>query len=288
MKTNPKFAFFGTPIGAVYVLDKLKARGYIPSVIVTQPDSLFGRKAILTESNVAKWANSNNVECLKPKKVSAVTLPNDLEFILVASYGKIIPKSVLQMGKLGTFNIHPSLLPKHRGPTPLQSAIMYDDETGVSIMKLDELEDHGPIISKSEPVPIQKKNFAQLQQELFGLGAEIFANLIPQLLSGTVVENPQDHNSATFTKKFSPTDAFISPLLIKEGTDSEELDKSERIVRALNPEPGAWTVFKIDGHDLRVKILSANIESGKLVPMRVIPAGKKEMNWDDFLRGNRV
>ncbi len=287
MKKNPKFAFFGTPKGAVYVLDSLKLAGFVPELIVTLPDSEKGRKKILTEQDVALWAKANNIECFKPKKLSELNLPDDLDFSLVASYGKIIPKKIIDRPKNGTFNIHPSLLPKYRGPTPIQTAILNDTETGVTVIKLDELEDHGPILVRSESISIEGKNYPILERELFELGTKLFLEHVDTILDGTEIQTEQNHASATFTKKFEVNDAKIETKLILEGGSHEEILKAEKKVRALNPEPGTWTIFKTKDKELRVKILSARIENGKLTPEKVIPAGKKEMSWTDFKLGNK-
>ncbi len=287
--TNPKFAFFGTPKGAVYVLESLKGLDVLPSIIVTLPDAPVGRKKEIIESDVAKWAHENNIECHKPEKLSDFNLPIDLDFSLVAAYGKIIPESILFAPRGGTFNIHPSKLPRFRGPTPIQSAILGKEKTtAVTIIKLDKEEDHGPIVAQSEDIEIGNKNYLDLEQELFKLGAEMFYDLIDSIIWQDYHFADQDHASATFTKKYSSEDAYIDSNVFLKATSSDEIDKAEKMVRALNPEPGTWTIFKTTNGEARTKILSAQIENGKLTPIKVIPAGKKEMAWEDFLRGNRI
>ena len=152
------FAFFGTDEFSVVVLNTLKNLGFVPSFIITTPDQPKGRKMILTPPPVKVWAEENKIKIIQPTSLKnideqsrhALDGLNDqgLPLIfLVASYGKIIPKNILDIPTHGTLNIHPSLLPKYRGASPLETAILSGDtETGVTIIKLDEEMDHGPIL----------------------------------------------------------------------------------------------------------------------------------------------
>jgi len=154
MSSNPNFAFFGTSELSVKILDKLIENGYVPSLVVTAPDKPKGRKMILTPPPVKIFAQKHNLKIVQPERL-AVKPPNgDLtakpfDLFIVASYGKIIPKSILDIPKLGTLNVHPSLLPKFRGPSPIQSFILNGEEkTGVTIMLMDEQVDHGQILAQ--------------------------------------------------------------------------------------------------------------------------------------------
>ena len=148
-----KFAFFGSSEFSVYVLEELKIHGLLPTLIITTPDKPKGRKLILTPNEVKVWAQNNNVEVIDPKSLKnnpdlILNLKSRiLDLFLVASYGKIIPKDVFHIPERKTLNIHPSLLPKYRGASPIQSQILNDDgEVGVSLMIIDEEMDHGSII----------------------------------------------------------------------------------------------------------------------------------------------
>ena len=151
-----KFVFFGTPELSVEILEHLKENGFIPSLIVTNPDRPQGRKMILTPPPVKLWAQKNEIKFLQPEKLDSVfnlqlATYNPQLFIVVA-YGKILPKKVLEIPEKGTLNIHYSLLPKYRGASPIESAILNDDkDTGVSIMLMDERMDHGPVVAQQRP-----------------------------------------------------------------------------------------------------------------------------------------
>ena len=148
-----KFVFFGTPRFAVIVLDELKAAGLVPSLIVTAPDKPAGRGMRLTPPPVKIWAQENKVTYMQPERLSDATYhlkPNTYALGVLAAYGKIIPRSLVEALPRGILNVHPSLLPKYRGSSPIQSQILADDrDVGVSIMLLDEKMDHGPIVTNT-------------------------------------------------------------------------------------------------------------------------------------------
>ena len=228
--------------------------------------------------------------------------------------GKIIPKKVLDLFPMGVLNVHPSLLPKYRGPTPFQTALLNGDgESGVSIILMDEEVDHGPILVNSKLEIVNSDTYTTLAEKLAKLGGEMLVGIIPKWIAGEIKAIPQDHSRATYTRKFTSEDGFIKPETIlgnpvpttwSLGDQVQEVEHAERQVRALNPEPGTWTTLprsdrSVGVGPLRVKILSARIEptpsanvlkniSLRLVPIRVIPAGKKEMSWEEFLRGNKI
>src|SRR3989344_7450718 len=141
MNLKPNFAFFGTPDVASETLEILKRNGFLPSLIVTSPDAKAGRGLQLTVSPVAKFAEMNNITCLKPEKLDKEFIsnlePSPYTLFVVVAYGKIIPENILNIPKLGSINIHYSLLPKYRGASPVESAILNGDtETGITIQKM--------------------------------------------------------------------------------------------------------------------------------------------------------
>ena len=164
-----KFVFLGTSELSVKILEKLIESGHIPSLVVTAPDKPKGRKMIMTPSPVKVFAQKNNLKIIQPEKLNSelfqkTDLPglpsqslratmqdgfsSDYDLFIVASYGKIIPKSIFEIPKFGILNVHPSLLPKFRGPSPIQSFILSGEEkTGVTIMLMDEQVDHGAILA---------------------------------------------------------------------------------------------------------------------------------------------
>lgn len=268
-----KLAFFGTDEFAVTVLEELKAKNLLPALIVTTPDKPQGRRLILTPPPVRVWAEVNKIETTtNPAELEA----NSYQLSIVASYGKIIKKEILSLPQFGTLNIHPSLLPQYRGPTPIQTAILNGDkETGVSIILLDEQVDHGPILAQ-ERIKLGTQNYPELRDELAKLGARILAELIPKWLNKEIEARGQDHNQATFTKKIEKSDGEIKL------TDKAEINF--RKFRAYMPWPG---IYFFDKNNKRIKIIEASLENSVLKIKKVIPEGKSEMTWEDWERGSR-
>ncbi|MFA5022682.1 MAG: methionyl-tRNA formyltransferase [Candidatus Paceibacterota bacterium] len=292
--TSVNFVFFGTDEFSVKVLDTLKEKGLIPSLIITGPDKPKGRKRLLTPPLSKVWGEENKIPVVQPTSLKdlGAELPNleefgssapKFDFFLVASYGKIIPQEILDIPTHGTLNIHPSLLPKYRGPSPLETAILNgDSETGVAIMKLDAEMDHGPLLA-SEPFDLRSGqgiplyNFEQLRDKLAVLGAELLVEILPDYLAGKIEPQEQDHTQATYTKKFTKEDGLL-------GLQDEPLANYRKIL-ALNPWPGTYLNHNGPAGKIRVIIKQAHLDESGLVYDRVIPAGRKEMSWEDFLRG---
>src|SRR3989344_6648746 len=155
------FVFWGTSPFSIGILDAFKEGGITPDVIITAPDKPKGRNLMITPPQVKIWAKQNNIPVLQPETLDDSFLADfknfvnlmNLKLAVVASYGKIIPRVILDMPKYGTLNVHPSLLPRLRGASPIQSAILSEDTTGVTIMLLDDKMDHGPIVAQKE-IPI--------------------------------------------------------------------------------------------------------------------------------------
>ena len=292
------FVFFGTSPVAVGVLDALALNGYVPSLLVTTPDALAGRKLTLTPPPAKLWAQANGVPVLQPKKLDKEFTTHLASFscnlFIVASYGLIIPRRVLELPKHGILNVHPSLLPKYRGPSPIQTAILNGDtETGVDMMLMDEKMDEGPILAE-ERVPLDGTEVnEELELQLATIGGKLLARVIPDWLAGAITPRAQEHAEATYTRKFEKSDGFIDPQLTNAArsdvtvrSDLAAVQEAERKVRALANTPGTYTVLKTKyDKEMRVKIISATIKDECLLPLRVTPEGKKEMSWDDFKRG---
>ncbi|MFA6006872.1 MAG: methionyl-tRNA formyltransferase [Candidatus Paceibacterota bacterium] len=285
------FVFFGTSNFAVIVLDELKAGGYLPSLIITVPDSPQGRKQIITPSPVKLWAIEHNIPIEQPEKLltpnSQLLTPNR-DFGIVVDYGKIIPQKIIDIPKHGLLNVHVSLLPKFRGASPMQTAILEGEaETGVTIMQVVKGLDEGDIIAQEKfDLANWHPYFLELADKTAHAGGKLLVKILPDYLAGKITPIKQDNSKATFTRKFEVQDGFIKPEIVL-GTETGELaQKAERKVRALNPEPGTWTELKIRNTALRIKILKAHLEVDKFIPDTVIPAGKKEMSWQDFKNGN--
>lgn len=283
-----KFAFFGSSEFSVYVLEELKIHGLLPTLIITTPDKPKGRKLILTPNEVKVWAQNNNVEVIDPKSLKnnpdlILNLKSRiLDLFLVASYGKIIPKDVFHIPERKTLNIHPSLLPKYRGASPIQSQILNDDgEVGVSLMIIDEEMDHGPILAQKK-IELEKWPIGRIELEkiLAIEGARIFSHYYKEWLGGAIDGVPQKEEDATFCTKIEKDNGKLD-------IDLENLEKDAYQnllkIKAYEGWPGTYFFYK----DKRIIIKSAEIIDNKLKLNRVIPEGKKEMSFEDFLRGIR-
>ncbi len=292
MSNNLKIAFFGTPEFAVLILKELERGGIKPTLVITNPDEPQGRKLIITPPAVKVWGLENNITVIQPENLKLI--PKELmagfDLFIVAAYGKIIPEAIINMPKFGTINVHPSLLPKYRGPSPLQATILNgDEETGVSIMLLDKEVDHGPIIAQKIFNLSDHLYLNELKENIAKIAGQLIIEILPDWISGKIEVKPQLHGDATFTKKIQKEDGFIeSRYLLEETTDEKKANQIERMVRAMNPDPGVFTFFELGSKKIRVKITRVRIENDKLIIEKVIPEGKKEMNWEDFKRGHQI
>ncbi len=249
MKKTPLFAFFGTSIDSHFALEQLERVGLAPALTV---DS----KELPPELYNSNW-----------------------DFFLVASYGKILKKEVLDLPTRGCLNIHPSLLPKFRGPSPYVSAILKDErQTGVSLMVMEEKMDTGPIIAQAR-IEIAREDWPPkgllLSQMLFTEGVNLLAEVLPDYLAGTLTLEEQDESQATYTKKFTDEDALVD----LAGDPRQNFLK----IRAFDNNPRAHMLYR----GKRVIISEAEYTGGELKVIKVIPEGKKEMPYGDFLRGQR-
>jgi len=200
------------------------------------------------------------------------------DFFLVASFGAILKKEILNIKPI--IGVHPSLLPRLRGPSPIQSAILNDEkETGATLFLIDEKVDHGPILSNVKCQMTKEDTYATLLEKLANLSMNLISDTIPKWLNGKITPKIQDESAATYTKKFITEDAFAdlkkdNPKLIWLKT------------KALNPEPGAWTIVKLkNGRSLRLKLLEADFINNQLQLRIVQPEGKKPMSYKAFLNG---
>jgi len=209
---KPTIVFFGTPSFATDVLDELKAGGFLPSLIVTAPDAPQGRKLILTAPPVKEWAEQEDIPVLQPQTLRddpelAPLINSEWDLFIVASYGKILPETLLSLPKYGTLNVHPSLLPRFRGASPVRSAILADERTtGVSIMLMDEKLDHGPVVAQAR-VELEGADWpprAQMFEHLLAhAGGELLVETIPEWIKGEITPETQAHESATFSTKIT-------------------------------------------------------------------------------------
>lgn len=281
-----KYSFWGSSRFSIIVLDEMKKLGFFPTFIITTPDKPQGRKLVITPNVVKIWANENNVTCYSPEKLDdvfiselkSVSVAQGVETFIVASYGKIIPLSILKIPPHNILNIHPSLLPQYRGASPLQSAILNDTKnTGVTIMRIDEEMDHGPIVAQREVAVGTWPIYEDFEMSMAQTGATLLAETLPKCVNGEIKEIEQDHSKATYTKKITKQDAEIA-------LDADAYINFRKI-QAYHEWPKAFFMFEHGDKNIRVKITSATYKDNILTIEKVIPEGSKEMTYEDFIRG---
>lgn len=250
IKNNLKIIFAGTPDFAIPIV-KLLAVNYQLLAILTQPDKKIGRKQNLAYSPIKQFAIKHNIptlqsESLKTKEIFDKIKSLKPDIIIVAAYGKIIPKNILDVPKYGCLNIHASLLPKYRGASPIQYAILNGDkETGVTIIKMNEKMDEGDIIARAKEKIYNDDTSQALHNRLSKLGASLLIKILPDYINKKIKPVPQNHKSATYTKIIKKADGQIDWL--------QNAQKIENQIRAFNPWPGAFTYIE----NKRVKIIQA-------------------------------
>jgi methionyl-tRNA formyltransferase len=245
-----KYVFFGTDNFSVAILEKLISEFYHPSLVITMPDRPVGRKQILTPPPIKEVCLDHDIPFAQPTNLDEIRDTVSTikpEVFIVASYGKIIPEDLLQIPSIAPINVHTSLLPNYRGSSPIQNAILHgEEETGVSIMKMDQKMDHGPVYFRRS-VPIsENETYRSLHAKLAHVGAETLTKVLPDILEGKMQAEPQIHSEATYTKMITKNDAKIDWAM-----PAAEI---ERMVRAYYDWPIAWTLLP-DGK--RLKIISA-------------------------------
>jgi len=281
-----RFVFFGTPELAVTILEELKAAGFSPALVVTRPDAPVGRGKVLTPPPVKVWAAAQGIPVLQPAKLTddvLAELQKDAwDVFIVAAYGKLLPQKLLDIPEHGTLNVHPSLLPHLRGPSPIRSAILNDErETGVSIMLIDAEMDHGPIIEQEFiDVPNWPPRADELEDLLAHEGGRILAETLLPWVRGGIAAQEQDHEQATYCKTIQKEDGLIDL--------ADDPQKNLRKIRAFEGWPGTYTFFERNGQKIRVQIIDAHVENDQLVIDTVRPEGKRDMPYADFLRSGAV
>ncbi len=287
---NIRYAFFGTGPLAESVLAALDRAGYPPALLVTKPDAPQGRHMILTPPTTKIWAEMKHIDVYQPDSLK--DLPQDsplhegnFDLFIVASYGKIIPDEILSLPQKGVLNVHPSLLPKYRGPSPIESALLDGVmTTGVSIMKLDSGMDTGPLLVQSAFIIDPQATAGTLEVECGQLGGELLVQVLPHYMEGTLVPKPQGEDDVSICKKITKNLGEIS--LQTNGAEAQ------RKFRALTPWPSVYFFIDHKGKNIRVKVTGVDLSltgSDSLVASdiitKVIPEGKHEMSFEDFKRG---
>ena len=281
--TSPiRFSFFGSSRFSVLILDELERAGILPISVITTPDKPQGRHLTLTPTLVKSWAVQRNIPVHDPEILDSSfaekIATEQAQVFVVASYGKIIPASIINIPPRKTLNIHPSLLPIFRGASPLQSAILHDTkDTGITLMRIDEKIDHGPIVAQEKIHVAEWPTYDVLEKEMAEKGAQLLIRTLPQWINGSISEQEQDHVAATFTKKIVKEDGLVD----LTGNAYSNFLK----IQAFHTWPQAYFFHEHAGKKIRVKITEASYSHSVLHITRVIPEGSKEISYEDFQRG---
>ncbi|MEI8174986.1 MAG: methionyl-tRNA formyltransferase [bacterium] len=265
-------AFFGTPDVASETLEILKKNGYIPSLIVTSPDRPQGRKMIITPPPAKVWAEKNNIVFLQPEKLdnefTLKLLTFNFQLFIVVAYGKIMPEELLNMPKFGSINIHYSLLPKYRGASPVESAILNGEkETGITIQKMEYKMDAGAIIAQEKVKILSDEKAPELRTRLIKIGGELLVKTLPEFIENKITPTPQEESKATHCKKIKKEDGLIDL--------NDDPIKNYNKFRAYATWPR--TFFFKEGK--RIIITDAKLENNQFIIKKVIPENGKEINY---------
>lgn len=298
-----KLVFIGTAHFALPSLAALaKEKSFSLEAVITQPDKKAGRQQTLTPPPVKLAAAAMGLKIWQPEKISLVQekikhLKPDL--IVVAAYAQILPPALLSLPICGCINIHGSLLPRWRGAAGVQAAILAGDrESGVTIMKMDEHLDTGPLLAQKRVKIAPEETAASLYEKLAQSGGEIIVPVLKKYLAGKIKPRPQDEKGATYAGRIKKEDGRINW--------TKPAGEIERFVRAMSPWPGAYAKMK-DGRILKIleaenkilgtekfktgeiflagKKLAVQGGQGALIIKKLQLAGKKSMNSEEFLRG---
>jgi methionyl-tRNA formyltransferase len=307
-----RIVFMGTPQFAVPSLERISGLEFAEIIaVVTKPDEPRGRGMKLTSPPVKVVAERLGLQVYQPKRVSSPKFVAKLkvinpDVIVVVAYGQLLKPDVLEIPPKGCINLHPSLLPKYRGPAPIQRAIINGErKTGVTVMFLDEGEDTGDVIAQ-KCVAIRDEDTAEtLYNRLSMIGAQLLVEVLRDMDRGEVKGRPQDHSQASYAPKLKKEDGHIDW--------SRRSDQIRDLIRGTKPWPGAYT-FMESGRMLKVHEAIPSIPSkgpeielepgqiyispqnelfvrtgdGWMELRSVQPEGKKSMSGTDFVNGYRI
>ena len=292
-----KIGFMGTPSFAVPILNSLIKDNYRIVFVYTQSGRPAGRGLRKKNSEIYEVAKTNNINIRVPEKLDDEEINfitnKEIDIIIVAAYGLILPERILKIPKYGCLNVHASLLPKWRGAAPIQRSIMAGDKkTGISYMLMDKGLDTGPVILQKETKIGEDDNFLKVHDSLSFMASQTISDTILQFIEGKLATKEQNDDIASYADKIEKHETKIDwNLTAKE---------IRNLIYSLSPLPGAWTITK---EGKRLKILSAQIEETKgeiavlgenqvlgcgqssLKIKEVKPEGKQIMLFDDYLRG---
>jgi len=292
-----KIIFFGTPDYVLPILEKLH-KYYEVVAVITQSPKPVGKKKILTYSAIDDWAHKRKI----PKFYEFTNLPK-ADLGVLASYGNLIPKEVINIFPLGILVIHPSLLPQFRWSNPIRATLITGtNPTGVTIFKMDEKWDSGPILTQFKEEVFEDDDNESLRNRLFKKAADVLIEMLPSYREGKIKPKPQDETKATYAKLISKNDGFIPFEFIKnamEINNNEEIldipfikgystvpDAKflNRFIKAMKPWPAAWTKIKINEKEFRLKLIDAHLDfkTEYLVLDKVQLESKGPVSWNQF------
>lgn len=269
------FVYFGTPTVASETLAHLLSHGFVPKLVVTSPDAPRGRGLVLTPSPVKTLALEHQIPCLTPDKLDEETITEiaayGCEVGICVAYGKIFPETLINAFPRGVLNVHYSLLPRHRGATPLEAALLAGDtETGVTVQKMVKALDAGDIIAQRRTAIGEKETARELRPRLIQLGAELLVESLPRYLDGSITPIAQDASLATHAGKLKKEDGRIDL--------SAEPSENWRKYRAYADTIGTYLIR----NDKRIKIITADFINDTFTPERVVPEGKTETDFSSL------
>lgn len=268
-----KFVYFGTPKVGSATLERLIEHGFIPSLVVTAPDAPRGRGLVLTPSETKTLALAHTIPVLTPEKLDVESI-NAIrayggDYALVVAYGKMFPEELIASFPQGVLNVHYSLLPKYRGATPLETALLSGEVvTGVTIQKMVKEMDAGDIIAQEETAIAPSETAHELRPRLIEIGAQLLIDTLPAWQRGEITPIAQDASQATRAYKIKKEDGLLDL--------SAPAEENWRKYRAYADSIG--TYFYKD--EKRMKITNAEFARGEFRVLRVIPEGKKEMEFN--------
>ncbi len=288
--SNPSFIFFGTGALAESVLASLYRAGLVPKYVVTKPDAPSGRHMTMTSPHIKTWCDLKGIPVLQPESLKDIRgesplLDTSYDLFIVASYGKLIPEKILATPRKGILNVHPSLLPLYRGASPIESALLDGSiTTGVSIIKLDNDMDHGPILVQTAFMIDATATAGTLEVSCGQIGGELLLQVLPSYLDDTLLPKEQEHGKATYCTKIEKS--------LGEITLETKAYEVLRKYRALTPWPGIYFFINHKDKPMRVKVTNVDMQKeitkdtdATEIILQVIPEGKNEIGWDDFERG---
>lgn len=288
-KSDIRFAFFGTPELAAVFLDDLEKDGLVPSLVITAPDRPAGRGLVTTPPAVKEWASARDIPVLQPEHLdtefASKLEAQSWQLFIVIYYGKILPRGIFTIPKCGTINVHFSLLPRWKGTSPIRAAILNDDRTsGTSLVLMDEKVDHGPIIAQKEfHITEWPPSAKELEKLATHESAKLLSATILPWVSGDIEAHEQNHDLETICPTLEKADGLINL--------SDDPYKNLLKIRAFDSTIGTHAFFERgpstssrQAKRIRVQILNAHMDDRNLIIDRVKPEGKREMDYQAFLR----